>query len=203
MTLRIRIILVIFIVIIVAVLIGVGIWLFSFFSKKNNQSQPPVTLTNTFPPVEEPPLQEPTPSPTPAPAPVPQVTQEQQVTASIASFVLPFVERFGSFSNQNNFENLNDLLPFMTVSMKAWAQRQINEAQGKPIPEIYKGVTTRTLNHEIKSMDLDGGVAEFLVHTQRKELVGTSTNFRTYNQDVLIRLKREKDVWLVDGAFWQ
>ncbi len=203
MTLRIRIILVIFIVVVIAVLIGVGIWLFSFFGKKNNQSQPPVSVTNTLPPVEEPLTPEPTPSPSPIKTEQPQVTQEQQVTASIASFVLPFVERFGSFSNQNNFENLSDLLPFMTASMNAWASRQINEAQGKPIPEIYKGVTTRTINHEIKSMDLDGGVAELLVHTQRKELVGTSTNFRTYDQDVLIRLKREKDVWLVDGAFWQ
>lgn len=202
MSLRLRIILVSFITVIIAVLIGAGIWLYGYVTRKPS---PPSTVDTTAGDATS---VQPTDT---VNAPVVQVPQrieeptskEDIARAAIVSIIMPFVERFGSYSNQSNFENYTDLLGFMTASMQEWAQREVDAARSKPLPEIYKGVTTRALAQDMKKMDLGAGEAEFTVSTQRKELIGTSTNFRTFNQDILIKLKRQEDVWLVDGAFWQ
>lgn len=202
MTLRIKIILVILVTVFAAVLIGVGISLFSFFKKGGT---PPVSPVVNM--VSEPVSPEPVPEPVVPPASPPplskEISEEEKARGAISGMVLPFVETLGSYSNQGGFENLSNLLPFMTPSMKSWAETQIDAARSKPIPEIYKGVTTRTINHTISKFDLNEGAAEVMVETQRKELVGTSTNFRTFNQNILVRLKKHNDVWLIDGAFWQ
>ncbi|MBI4272453.1 hypothetical protein HY621_01220 [Candidatus Uhrbacteria bacterium] len=203
MTLRIKIILVIFVTVITAVLIGVGISLFTFYKKGKEPVSAPTPIVNqVFEPVGQPPVEKPEVKPV-SPPPPKEVSEEDKARGAITGIVLPFVETLGSYSNQGSFENLSNLLPFMTPSMKSWAQTQIDDSRSKPIPEIYKGVSTRTMNHTISKVDLSEGVSEVMVETQRKEQVGTSTNFRTFNQNILVRLKTHNDVWLVDGAFWQ
>ena len=203
MTLRIKIILVILVTVIAAVLIGVGISLFTFFKKGKESVPASIPIVNqVFEPVGNPPIEKPEVEPAPPPPPK-EVSEEDKARGAITGIVLPFVETLGSYSNQGSFENLSNLLPFMTPSMKSWAQTQIDNARSNPIPEIYKGVSTRTINHTVSQIDLSEGVSEVMVETQRKEQVGTSTNFRTFNQNILVRLKKHNDVWLVDGAFWQ
>lgn len=121
----------------------------------------------------------------------------------IISLVLPFVERFGSYSNQGNFENLSDLLPFMGSSMKNWAQKQISEQANKPFQELYRGVTTKALSYTMKDYKPEQGRAEILVATQRKELIGSTVNARVYNQDVIVKLVKDDGAWVVDSAYWQ
>jgi hypothetical protein len=203
MTLRIKIILVIFVTVIAAVLIGVGIFLVTFYKKgKVSVTPPALIIDEPIKPAPPPADQEPEVQPPPPPPPE-QVSEEEKARSAITGIVLPFVETLGSYSNQGTFENMSNLLPFMTPSMKSWAQDQINMARAKAIPEIYKGVTTRIINHTISKIGLSEGTSEVMVETQRKEMVGASTNFRTFNQNMLVRLKKHNDVWLVDGAFWQ
>lgn len=121
----------------------------------------------------------------------------------IISLVLPFVERFGSYSNQGNFENLSDLLPFMGSSMKKWAQKQISEQANKPFQELYRGVTTKALSYTMKDYKPEQGRAEILIATQRKELIGSTVNARVYNQDVVVKLVKDDGAWVVDSAYWQ
>ncbi|MBI4253416.1 hypothetical protein HY623_04585 [Candidatus Uhrbacteria bacterium] len=121
----------------------------------------------------------------------------------IVSLALPFVERFGSYSNQGNFENLSDLLPFMGSSMRNWAQKQIAEQVNKPFQELYRGVTTKALSYTMKDYKPEQGRAEILVATQRKELIGSTVNARIYNQDVVVKLVKDDGAWVVDSAYWQ
>ena len=116
---------------------------------------------------------------------------------------LPFAERFGSYSNQANYANLEDLLPFMTETMQIWAKEKIAVASAGEIPTLYKGVTTRALSQLVISLDEKKGVASVKVSTQWKELIGTSTNFKVYNQDLLITFAKDDTAWLVDSAVWQ
>lgn len=132
--------------------------------------------------------------PTPPPA---------QPGDEIISLVLPFVERFGSYSNQGNFENLSDLVPFMGSSMRNWAQKQISEQSNKPFQELYRGVTTKALSYTMKDYKPEQGRAEILVATQRKELIGSTVNARVYNQDVVVKLVKDDGAWVVDSAYWQ
>jgi len=121
----------------------------------------------------------------------------------VISLVVPFVERFGSYSNQGSFENLSDLLPFMSDSMNSWAQKQIIDQKNKPFQTVYHGVTTKALQYTLSKYDTKSGSAEMKVTTQRKELIGASTNARVYNQDIIIKLVKKDTAWVVDGAYWQ
>lgn len=121
----------------------------------------------------------------------------------LLSLVLPFVERFGSYSNQGKFENLSDLLPFMTDTMKAWAQKQITIQTEKAFQSVYRGVTTHALSYTVTTFDTQKGKAEMKVSTQRQEMIGSSANSRSYNQDIVVKLVKNEGVWLVDGVYWQ
>lgn len=121
----------------------------------------------------------------------------------IISFAVPFVERFGSYSNQGNFENLSDLLPFMSDTMRVWAEKEIKKQMEKPFQELYRGVTTKALSYAVTRYEPEKKSAEMKITTQRKELIGNTVNARVYNQDVIVTLAHSDGVWLVDSAFWQ
>ncbi len=127
----------------------------------------------------------------------------EKTRGDLISLALPFAERFGSYSNQANYANLEDLLPFMTETMQTWAKEKIAAAESGEIPTLYKGVTTRALSQLVISLDEKNGSAQVKVSTQRKELIGTSTNFKVYNQDLLITFAKDDTAWLVDSAVWQ
>lgn len=121
----------------------------------------------------------------------------------IISMVVPFVERFGSYSNQGNFENLSDLLPFMSSSMRSWAEKRVAEQREQPFQELYRGVTTKALSYALSSYEPEEGRAEMQVSTQRRELIGSTVNARVYNQDIVVKLVKDDGAWVVDSAFWQ
>lgn len=143
------------------------------------------------------------------PLPPPEIknitTPQERTKEDVAGFVLPFVERLGSYSNQGSYENLSDVMPLMTEHMKKWAQSLITEAQSRPVPTIYKGTTTRALSYTFDVFDEKNGTAQLTVTAQRKDMVGSSTNVKIYNQSVLVSLIKDgpNDAWLVDRADWK
>ncbi|MDO8571868.1 MAG: hypothetical protein Q7R79_04275 [bacterium] len=140
---------------------------------------------------------------TPPPTQQKPVNTPQGVEAELLLLVRPFVERFGSYSNQSEYENLQELLSFMTTRMRTWAESRIRERQASETPTIYHGVTTKALSHKVVSLDERSGTAEFMVSTQRRESVGSLANQKVFTQDVSVKLVKEGSVWLVDGAFWK
>lgn len=141
-------------------------------------------------------------APVPDPNPPKQLDKTQDTLVTLA---VPFVERFGTYSNQSNFDNLTSLLPFMTPAMQSWAQEKIDKAQKEAFNPLYTGTTTKALSYSITSVS-DGafeGSAEIKVETQRKESVGSPANAKVYNQDIIVKLVKRGDVWLIDSATWQ
>jgi hypothetical protein len=117
-----------------------------------------------------------------------------------------FSEHFGSFSNNTNFANILNLKVYMSSRMQKWADRFV--AQGRKnaanrSSKIYYGITTYALASHLNKFDEQKGEAEFLVSTQRREYLGSPNNSRTFKEDIIIKFVKEKDVWKVDGAFWQ
>src|SRR5690349_18870190 len=70
-----------------------------------------------------------------APAP-----QAQGATAARQMAEL-FAERYGSYSNQGDYQNLRDLLPVMTVSYRQSTEAFLETAPSAP-PAQYEGVTS-------------------------------------------------------------
>jgi len=115
-----------------------------------------------------------------------------------------FAERFGSYSNQSNFSNVIDLKIFMTEKMKKWADSYVlKNRQIASDSEIYFGITTKSIDTELKEYDDDLGIAEVVVITRRREARSTRTNVsNVFTQDITIKFKRESNSWKIDSAFW-
>lgn len=140
------------------------------------------------------------PEPTTTLTPSPVYTETEDTVMQIAS---SFAERYGSYSNQSNFANLEDLKILMTEEMAEWANQYMQEQREKitEIPDEYYGMTTKALNEKIISES--DNAAQIRVATQRREATGTTANFKIIYQDILIDLVKEGNVWKVDGAYWQ
>jgi hypothetical protein len=116
-----------------------------------------------------------------------------------------FAERFGSFSNQSDFENILDLKVFMTSSMADWADSYVEDAResGAASSGEYFGVTTRSVTTELLDFNETSGTAKVQVNTQRSERRGAAVVPSIRYQTVDIEFRREGDIWKVDSAVWQ
>lgn len=124
------------------------------------------------------------------------------LAANLKSTAASFAERFGSYSNEGNFNNLNDLRVLMTLKMNAWTNNYIASQQpGKN--ESYYGVTTIAISSKIITLSEELGQADILVSTQRQTAKGSTINPRVTYQDLEIELVNTNDGWKVDSAQWQ
>lgn len=114
-----------------------------------------------------------------------------------------FAERLGSFSNQSNYSNFDDLNLFMTADMRDWAKSYVEKMRADNVYDgNYYGVTTKAVGTELKSFNDQAGNAEVIVSTQRREvkLDGSENNFQ---QKLRLTFLKQNNQWLVDGAYWE
>lgn len=142
----------------------------------------------------------------PAPAaPVETFTRasEQEILEQrLVSSAGQFAERFGTYSNQADFQNLIDLYPLMTASMRAATERTIAQARAAGSgAEGYVGVTTRAVSTTLASLDATGGRATVTVAAQRSTQSGDDQPTIDY-RILTLAFRRSGDLWLVDSATW-
>lgn len=129
--------------------------------------------------------------------------EEHQVgAADVAKLSAAFAERLGSFSNQSNYSNFEDLDLFMTASMRSWAKDYVAKTKAEnPYGGDYYGITTKAIGTEVKSFDDGAGKAEVIIGTQRRE-IGADGGERDFQQDLRLTFLKVNGQWLVDGAYW-
>lgn len=145
---------------------------------------------------QEPEQQEQTmPEVNPADVPAPGV-----VSASTVSRI--FVERFGSYSSESDFANVDDVMSLATPSYQAELEdlvesyrRQFDENAG------YTGISTIVIG--VKTLSESETEAAFLVTTQREEAVGNPGNTTLRYQDAEVYLVKSGDDWLVNDLIWK
>jgi len=124
---------------------------------------------------------------------------DQTTINSIAS---AYAERYGSYSNQNNFENLEDLKIWMSKSLQKTTDDYIVAQRAKGLAnQVYHGYTTTTLSAKIDS--IAGDKATVTVSTQRREVDDNTNQSKTYYQDLSLKFIKEESVWKVNEASWQ
>lgn len=111
-----------------------------------------------------------------------------------------FAERFGSYSNQGDFENVRDTMPLMTSSLQAWAETYIRDNTPADT-SVYSGISTKALASEVVEFDTAAGRAEVNVQTQRTE--ATSEGTRTFNQVLNVELVKSGNEWLINSIQWR
>lgn len=113
-----------------------------------------------------------------------------------------FAERFGTYSNQADFQNLIDLFPLMTVRFRDATERTIAQARtAGTAPEEYVGVVTRTVTAKLPSLDDRAGRVTATVTAQRATQTGSDVPTTRY-QTLTIEFRLTGGVWLVDSATW-
>ena len=132
-------------------------------------------------------------------------TRETDAQTSLKRTAAAFAERFGSFSNQSNFKNIDNISMFMTEDMRVWADKYVDEMRSKSgkINEYY-GITTKAIFTEITEIDDDAGQATILVNTKRREAYIKMDNItNSFDQDIEIKFIKVENIWKVDSAIWQ
>lgn len=134
----------------------------------------------------------------------PALTAEEQEAQELKDWTAAFLERYGTYSAQTAWSQLNGLKLFMTEPFYVWASQGL-AAQGitKSDESLYYGRTTQVLSLENKSLDLTAGQAEFLVKTQRSEFRGTAHNAKIYPQTARVKLIKDNELWLFSGVWWE
>lgn len=121
-------------------------------------------------------------------------------TSDVTSLSKTFVTRYGSFSNEANFANLEDVLPLMSEAFAAKTQKIIDESEA---PEEYYGVSTSIVTVSVDEKDDEAGTAQVTVMTQREESVGSPQNSSVKYQEIILTFVFEEGVWKVNSASWQ
>src|SRR3989338_1671952 len=95
-------------------------------------------------------------------------------SAGAAQVARAFAERFGSYSNQSDFENIENLYPFMTERLRSTMQAQVlQERAALDRNAPYQGVTTRVVAVTVNSEN--NREALLTLSTQRTQTEASGT----------------------------
>jgi len=110
-----------------------------------------------------------------------------------------FSERYGSFSSDSGFTNVEEVKLYATASFQSELEAEIN--QGSSRTGFYQ-ISAKLMKVDYLNLDEAGGTAEVRATLQREEAREGAANFVFY-QDILLSLIRSGQTWLVDSAEWQ
>lgn len=193
-------------IIVIGFLIIAAIIYFIFIRKPQEGPLPTEPIASTTVQLPEPDSSDITPSDKPRNYQQYDISKEAEHNTNandVAKLSASFAERLGSFSNESNYRNFEDLNIFMTASMRAWAEEYVEKMRtDNPYNGVYYGITTKAINTEVKSFNETQGNAEVIIVTQRREvkLDGGENN---YQQNLRLTFLKQNGQWLVDGAYWE
>ena len=121
----------------------------------------------------------------------------RDTSSDVISLSKTFVERYGSYSNEADFSNLEDLIPLMSDSFAAETELFID---GAVAPEEYYGVSTQVITVSVEG-ETDSAATVTLT-TQREEAVESPQNTTVKYQDIQLTFVKEGGVWKIDSATW-
>lgn len=136
-----------------------------------------------------------TPEVNPALVPTPGVV-------SAGTIARTFVERFGSYSSETDFANVDDVMKLATISYQAELEALVASYRRQFDAEAgYTGVSTQVIT--LKTVSETDAATTFLVTTQREEAVGTPGNTTLRYQDAQVELVKSGDNWLINDLTWK
>jgi hypothetical protein len=129
------------------------------------------------------------------------VKDVQSVDSTARALALSFTERLGSYSNQSDFVNYEQLYPAMTASMQEWASGFVAAQRAKGAGATFYGITSRVLNIETEEFNEGATEAKYIIKAQRIETRGTADDV-IFEQNAEVRLQKIDNVWKVDFVKW-
>ncbi|NCO04566.1 MAG: hypothetical protein GW939_00280 [Candidatus Magasanikbacteria bacterium] len=104
-----------------------------------------------------------------------------------------FVERYTSYSNQNDNAHIDEVLSMVTVRMSDWLETQKADNES-----IYRGVTTRVIASSFDLLEKERAVVAIDVQQEMVYRVDSNVRYKSGKVN-LIKIQGE---WKIDGLFW-
>lgn len=138
------------------------------------------------------------------PVAIDEQRQEQIQQADLRIIAEPFLERFGSYNNQDNFRNFEELRIYTTASFQQWIDTQYRQQLRSQMPSLdtYYAINTKVLSSEGVEFLENGSRARMRFSTQRQIVAGFETEPQIQYQDARVELELVDGAWKVYGVFW-
>ncbi len=155
--------------------------------------------------VEEPTVVTPTPTVN-IPSNVTNGLQERNIPApqsvSASTVARSFVERFGSYSSESDYVNVDDVKNLATPAFQSELDTLVRQFRSQTDPsDGYTGISTRIITIQ-PTVETDTNMT-FLITTQRQEAIGNPGNASIRYQDVEVELVKSGDSWLINALTWK
>jgi hypothetical protein len=124
-----------------------------------------------------------------------RLEQERAYPLGVRQLAFSFTERFGSYSSDLPYKNLDDLESLMTSKMQNSIRRTVG---AEPVP--YEGISTVALSS--KSLVVAPTTASVVIQTQRTRSTADG-QVDIFYQDLKLDFVKANSDWLVDNAQWQ
>jgi hypothetical protein len=194
MSLRARIFIIISIVMLLV--LGVSIFLVVRNNKKSAEPQTGAPTDNTSVIGNgQPGGQAVTGTQVPAGLPAKTATPLEAEKNGVVQLAKVFVERYGTYSTDNNFQNIKEVETFVTLSLWSKISAPIS---AKSINQSFVGVTTKVISMDLASWFGIRATVE-LKTTRTEEKNGVLS---TRQQNATVDMVKTNAVWLVDKLVW-
>lgn len=175
------------IIIAIVIIVALAILLFLWFNRAVKQAAVP---TKTTPEVTTSIKTTQTPSTT---------TSATTTQSSASTVARVFVERFGSYSTESNYTNIDDVMSLTTLDLQGRLQSLLESAQTGAQSDYY-GVSTRLMSSKTeKTSDTS---MTYKMSTQRQESFDSPANTSVRYQDIRVVLVKSGENWLVSDFTW-
>ncbi|MFA6027682.1 MAG: hypothetical protein WC752_02040 [Patescibacteria group bacterium] len=124
---------------------------------------------------------------------------EQKAITKSARF---FTERFGTYSNENNFSNLTSLKDYMTGEMQTWTDNFIAQNKDKN-KDVYYSLVSQAVSSNITEYNEEAKTAKAEVVAMQEETTGLPQKVITKDRTLMLELKKEGNAWKVNSAQWR
>jgi len=125
-----------------------------------------------------------------------QPTTEEMQKNAAKQMSKVFTERYGSFSNQNGYQNIIEVKELSTVVLYSDISKIMTTTQNQ---STYYGMTTKVVTMSITKWSSSS--ATITLSTSRSETKSSST--KKINQDAIVQMTKSGNSWLVSSFKWQ
>ncbi len=132
----------------------------------------------------------------PTGSPVKPLTSLEIEQNGVEQLAKVFIERYGTYSTDNEFENIKEAESLVTKSLWSKISLGINVKNSDP---GFLGLTTKVVSASMISW-IDGKAVFDLKIMRNENKNGTVS---TRYQDVTIEMAKENNVWLVNSLVWK
>lgn len=171
----------------------IALLLLFLFLRDPSVQAPETPATTTTPTGTEVPIQQNIVEPLTNTPPPPPATTEERERIYVKQLARTFVERFETYSNQNDNRNIEDATELATANMASYIATK-SQQEGS----AYQGVTTKVISMDVVSFS--GTSASVKIGAQVESQTQSASN--TSYKNGRVELLKVDGVWKVNGLFW-